>query len=310
MRIFVYSVVFIFGSWQSFAQKKQVCFSIDDLPVVNYGVSDTVFQKTLMEKLIQALTKNKIPAIGFVNETKLFDHNQPISSQIGLLNEWVDSGLELGNHTFSHPDYNVMSLNEYSQNILKGELVTSELLKRKGTSLQYFRHPFLHVGNSKEKCDSLNFFLLNHGYTVVPVTIDNEDYLFALAYRRANDKYDRSLMNKIGADYIDYMEKKLVYFEKQAFHLFGREINQILLLHASLLNADYVDAMAKMFRKNGYHFITMDKALEDDAYKTAVTRFGDWGISWIDRWALSAGKSGDFFKGDPVTPAYIKKLSE
>jgi len=27
-----------------FAQKKQVCFSFDDLPVVNYGITDSVYQ--------------------------------------------------------------------------------------------------------------------------------------------------------------------------------------------------------------------------------------------------------------------------
>jgi hypothetical protein len=119
-----------------------------------------------------------------------------------------------------------------------------------------------------------------------------------------------ALMKKIGSDYIIYMEEKLHYFEKQAEHLFGRDIHHILLMHASLLNADYLDALAKMYIKNNYDFVTIDKALEDDAYKTPVIVYGKWGISWIDRWALSQGKRGDFFKGDPVTPEYIKKLAE
>jgi len=117
-------------------------------------------------------------------------------------------------------------------------------------------------------------------------------------------------MKKIGADYLVYMESKLKYFEKQVYQLFGREINQILLLHASLLNADYLDSLAKMFLKNNYKFVTMGEALQDKAYETSITVYGNWGISWIDRWALSQGKKGDFFKGEPATPEYIKKLSE
>ena len=92
--------------------------------------------------------------------------------------------------------------------------------------------------------------------------------------------------------------------------MFWRKINQILLLHASALNSDYMDSLASMFLKNDYEFISIDKALEDDAYQTPVNVFGNWGISWIDRWALSQGKKGDFFKEEPVTPDYIKKLSE
>ena len=91
--------------------------------------------------------------------------------------------------------------------------------------------------------------------------------------------------------------------------MFGRDIRQVLLLHASALNSEYVDSLAIMFRKNNYEFISMDKALEDKAYQTEITKYGNWGISWIDKWALSQGKKGDFFKEEPITPDYIKKLS-
>ncbi len=304
-------MVFLILSWvPSYGQQKQVCFSIDDLPTVAYGITDSVFLEQLTDKLIASLNKNKIPAIGFVNEYKLYKNDHLIPFQIQLLNYWVESGLELGNHTYSHPDFNSVTMKEYTQDILRGELITRELLKRKGSRLNYFRHPFLHVGNSKEKSDSLKLFLSNHGYTVAPVTIDNEDYLFALAYQRTYTKKDLKLMKQIESDYINYMEQKLNYFENQSNQLFGRDIKQILLLHASLLNANVMDALAKMFQRNGYEFITMTEALQDEAYQTPITKYGNWGISWIDRWALSQGKKGDFFKGDPATPDYIKKLAD
>jgi myosin-crossreactive antigen len=138
------------------------------------------------------------------------------------------------------------------------------------------------VGNTKDKADSLNDFLVKHGYKVAPVTIDNEDYLFALAYKRAQDKKDQDLKLMIGTDYVKYMELKLQYFEKEANKLFGRDIKQILLLHTSSLNSDYVDTLADMFRKNNYEFISMDKALEDNAYKSEITKYRNWGITWLD----------------------------
>jgi len=184
------------------------------------------------------------------------------------------------------------------------------LLHEKGKLLRYFRHPFLHVGATKAKADSLDAFLKEHHYTVAPVTIDNEDYLFALAYHRAYSQKDTALMKQIGADFISYLESKLKYYERQSVALFGREIPQILLLHASLLNSECVNALALMFSKNGYSFVTIDKALEDPAYRSEITVYGKWGISWIDKWALSQGKKGEFFKGEPETPEYIKKLSE
>jgi peptidoglycan/xylan/chitin deacetylase (PgdA/CDA1 family) len=303
-------VVLILTTQLSSGQKKKVFFSFDDLPVVSNGTTDTVFQKELIDKLIRSLISNKIPAIGFVTEGKLFNNEGLITFQFDLLSNWVNNGLDLGNHTYSHPDYNTTSLCAYSNDILKGETISAKILKAKNKSLRYFRHPFLHVGNPKAKADSLSAFLLSNGYTVAPVTIDNEDYLFALAYIRAKVKNDSDLMLQIGNDYIAYMERKLLYYEKQGNILFGRDISQILLLHASSLNSDYVDSLATMFRRNNYDFVSLDKALEDDAFKSEVTVYGNWGISWIDKWALSRGKKGNFFKDEPQSPDYIRKLTE
>jgi hypothetical protein len=194
--------------------------------------------------------------------------------------------------------------------ILKGGIQTRKELSQKNKSLKYFRHPFLHVGASKAKADSLDRFLTEHHYTVAPVTIDNEDYVFALAYQRSVNKKDKTQQKQIAVDYINYMERKVLYFEKQARALFGRDMNQILLIHANALNADCMDDLVAMFRRNQYVFITMDEALTDSAYSTPITVFGSWGISWIDRWALSQGKKGDFFKEEPSTPEYIKELAK
>jgi peptidoglycan/xylan/chitin deacetylase (PgdA/CDA1 family) len=303
-------VILIFPGLLSFGQKKKVCFSFDDLPVVSYCITDTSFQKNLFDKLILSLVNNRIPAIGFVNETKLFNNQIIIPFQVKLLKTWINDGLDLGNHTFSHPDYNTKSFHDFTQDILQGETVTKEILSSKNKSIKYFRHPFLHTGNTKVKSDSLSNFLSDHKYIVAPVTIDNEDYLFALAYKRAKVNNDSHTLIKIGHDYIDYMEKKLRYYEKQVQILFGRDINQILLLHANSLNSEYVDSLAFMFRRHNYDFASMDEVLKDEVYKLNITVYGDWGISWIDKWALSQGKTGSFFKDEPVTPDYIKKLAE
>lgn len=309
MRIFLFTL-FILTSTFLLAQKKRVCFSIDDLPVVNYGINDSVYQQQLTKKLVDALKQNGVPAIGFVNENKLFQDGNPVHFQVNMLRYWVENGLELGNHTYSHPDYNRVTFREFSQDVLKGEVVTRKLLAEQQMTLRYFRHPYLHAGNPKAKADSLSRFLKTHGYIEAPVTIDNDDYLFARAYKRAGEKKDAQLMSQIGHDYVAYMESKVKYFEKQARSLFDRDINQILLIHASRLNSDYTDSLAAMFRKNGYEFISMEEALKDEVYKTEVTVFGNWGISWIDRWAMSKGKKGDFFREDPPTPEYIVKLNE
>jgi len=305
----IFFLLFTF-SLVAYSQQKEVCFTIDDLPIVAYGVDDSTYQKELVDNLVSSLKRNEIPAIGFVNVNKLYSKDTLRHYKKYLLNIWLDGGLELGNHTFSHPDFNNVNCKIYFEDIIRGEDVLKDMLAERNHELKYFRHPFLHVGNSKEKADSLADFLSGRGYVAAPVTIDNDDYLFALCYHRANKKNDKELMRKIGHDYVEYMEQKLNYFEKQSENLFGKNIRQILLLHASLLNSQYVDSLAVMYKKNNYKFISLGKALQDTLYQTPVTKFGIYGISWIDRWALSMGKKGDFFKDDPETPEYIIKMSK
>jgi peptidoglycan/xylan/chitin deacetylase (PgdA/CDA1 family) len=306
---FLAIALLLLGNYLAIAQKKQVCFTIDDLPTVTYGITDTVYQEKLTRDLISKLNAAQIPATGFVNEIKLHPAGTLSRFQVRILKLWIDNGLELGNHSYSHFDYNNTSFNRFTADIIKGEKITSELMKKKNLNLRYFRHPFLHAGNTKARADSLQSFLTDHGYIIAPVTLDNDEYLFALAYHRAKAKKDEELALRIGNDYITYMEQKLLYFERTSKGLFGRDIKHVLLIHANALNAAYMDKLAIMFVKNGYEFINLDQALTDPAYQHEISRFGNWGISWIDRWALSEGKKSDFFQNEPSTPEYIVKLT-
>jgi peptidoglycan/xylan/chitin deacetylase (PgdA/CDA1 family) len=307
---FFFLVIVLLSSSIVWAQQKQVCFSIDDLPVVAYGMNDTSFQKDITEKLIASFARNHIPAIGFVIAKKLFTDSLKNPFQVFLIERWIDCGFDIGNHTYSHPDYNSVSLKEYTDDLLKGEVAIKDILEHKSRHLKYYRHPYLHLGGTKLKADSLSDFLTQHGSTIAPITIDTDDYFFAAAYARARVKNDTALYRQIGRDYLAYMEKKILFYEYQAQTLFGRNISQILLVHASWLNSVYMDSLASLYTSHGYTFISMEKALEDTVYQTPVTVYDKWGISWLDRWALSRGKKDDFFKGDPAPPKYVLQLTK
>jgi peptidoglycan/xylan/chitin deacetylase (PgdA/CDA1 family) len=298
--------IFMFFHEISWSQTKEICITLDDLPVVSYDFKEIKFQQTIVKKLIKTFDTYQIPAIGFVNENKLYTKGELDIEKVNLLKMWLKAGYELGNHTYSHKDYHKVSYDEFTQDVLDGEKVCKQLVQDFDQEYRYFRHPYLHVGLNKDKHDSLKVFLNMHNYKEAPVSIDNDDYLFAYAYSKAMLREDKDLMKKIGKDYVDYMEDKLLFFEGQSEKLLGRNIKHILLLHANAINADYLDELAGRYKSHGYVFVSMKEALTDVAYQTEITKYNNWGISWLDRWALSQGKKGDFFEGDPVTPEYVK----
>jgi peptidoglycan/xylan/chitin deacetylase (PgdA/CDA1 family) len=288
-------------------QQRFVAVTIDDLPVV---VKNSNLQKRqgITKKLLSHITKAKVPAIGFVNEGKLYRDDKLIQDEVNLLQQWLDAGLELGNHTYSHKSLHNISLEEYQAEILKGEIITKQLLEKKGIKMLYFRHPFLNTGLSLEIKSDLDKFLAEHGYTIAPVSIDNSDWAFSRAYDNAIEQKDKKLKKKIGEAYIPYLEAKTEYWERQSVKLFGREIRQTLLLHANSINADHFGDVAKMYKKRGYKFVTLEEALKDEAYKLPDTFTRRSGISWLHRWALEKG-SENILKDEPRVPEFVMKAA-
>ena len=300
--------VLLFGS-VVYAQKPQrfIAVTIDDLPVVSTR-RDLKNRREITRKLLNHITKSKVPAIGFVNENKLYTNEKRDEAQVNLLRSWLKANLELGNHTFSHVNIANVPLEKYKDEILRGEIITKVLLQAKGMKMRFFRHPFLWTGLSLETKADLGKFLSEHGYTIAPVTIDNADWIFARAYDNAFDKGDKKLMKQIGAAYVPYMEAKTDYWERQSVKILGREIRQILLIHANFINSDYLDDLAKMFKKRGYKFISLEEALKDEAYKMPDNFVRRNGISWLHRWALDKGKEY-VLPDEPKTPEFVLKAA-
>ena len=288
---------------------KKVAVTFDDLPFNRALSVSNEEMKMWVEKLIAKIKSESIPAIAFVNENKLEVDGERDSERIAILKMWPDAGIELGNHTYSHKSGNRVPIEEYQEDITKGERTITELMAAKDMKPRYFRHPFLQTGRTLEYKHEVEKFLAERGYTIAPVTIDNAEWIFAAAYDKAVKSIDEELKSKIGNEYIEYMKAKFKYYEQQSERLFARQINQILLIHSNRLNADYFGKLCEMMRNENYEFISLEEALKDEAYKSPDTFTGAGGISWMDRWALTRGMKGDFFKDEPRTPKYIMEIA-
>lgn len=286
--------------------RREVAITFDDLPVASVLDREGVGWARITDDLVGALVRHQVPAIGFVNEQKLEHRSAVDAARVALLRKWVAAGLELGNHTYSHLDFHAAAMDVFQRDVARGDVVTRQLLQQAGQSLRFFRHPFLHTGRTLAGRRELEEFLAARKYRVAPVTIDNYDYVFAAAYERTPDAAARA---KIADEYLRYLTAVVSYYEQQSMAIVGREIKQILLLHANALNARSFDAIADMLRGRGYSFIALERALEDPAYATADTYVGSGGITWLHRWALSQGKRGAVFAGEPNVPEWIAQAA-
>lgn len=288
--------------------RRTIAITMDDLPVVSTR-KDLKNRQEITQKILGQVKKANVPIIGFVNENKLYDQNGKLDKdQVDLLRMWIANGFPLGNHTYSHVSINAVPLADYEAEILKGETVIKPLMAEVGQGVYYFRHPYLNTGRTMEKKAELTKFLADHGYRIAPISFDDADYIFSAAYDKAFDKGDKVLMKKVGAAYVPYMQAKQEYWERQSMKLFGREMSQTLLIHANFINSDYLGDLIAMFKKRGYRMVTLDEALQDEAYKLPDTYLGPAGISWLHRWTLEKGK--EFLEpNEPSVPDFVMKAS-
>jgi peptidoglycan/xylan/chitin deacetylase (PgdA/CDA1 family) len=278
------------------AETRQVAITIDDLPRGgDGGPSNLAAIRSMTEKLLQPFRDQSLPVIGFVNEGR---HQLGDEGLREILNIWLDAGAELGNHAYSHPDINTVPLNTYTADILKGEPITRAALASRGKKLEYFRHPYLHMGASLETKQGLQAFLDKQGYLVAPVTIDDADYEYAALYTRPEFR------DRVRKEYVPYMESVVAFFEQRSVEVVGREIPQVLLIHASQMNADLMPDLLAMFKRRGYSFVTLRQALADPAYSLPESYVGRGGFSWIHRWSQTKGLPN---KGEPDPPAWVEK---
>jgi peptidoglycan/xylan/chitin deacetylase (PgdA/CDA1 family) len=289
---------------------RRIAITFDDVPWVMLRNEPPANLAAKHARLIASLKQAHVPAIGFVNEGLLYSGDTLRPERVHMLEDWLDAGFELGNHTRWHSDLNAVGARRFKRDILEGERILRPMLARRGLKPQWFRYPLLRTGTTIEDKTDVEAFLGKHGYRIAPVTINSSEWVFALAYRHAlaaNESNDT--LQRLRDDYITYMQAKLIYYEQRSIDLLGYEVPQVLLLHANELNADTCTDLIAAFRTRGYRFVTLAEATNDAAYRRIDTYTGTLGTSWIHRWAKTEGRPDAFYFGEPRTPKWIIDLA-
>jgi peptidoglycan-N-acetylglucosamine deacetylase len=279
---------------------KRVAVTFDDLPL-NGPAIGTARLDAMSRKLTTIIKRRHVPAVGFVNESQLFNEQGETDQRIGLLRLWADAGIELANHTYSHISFSDSPLELYQDDFVRGDTVISKLMKKRGRTVRYFRHPFLHMAPTVETEAAFEAFIAARGYRVAPMTIDSVDWMVLTAYLEAKKRNDRESLKRVTADYLSLLDRRFDYSERAAESLFGRAVPQVLLLHANELNADNFSAVLDVIEKRGYRFIALEEALGDNIYRNPpkYTPSSDW----LYQWSVSLNKPWD----PPLPSEYIQK---
>ena len=308
------AAILAFGSTSVLnAQSRTVALTIDDLPFVTASSThptqpvDAGQAAAANRKLLDALARHHVPVTGFVIQKDVEDLGLASGTQI--LSEWTTRGFDLGNHSYAHPDFNDLTIEQFEDQIIRGETTFVPLMKAAGRKPEFFRFPYNHTGDTKEKQDAMAAFLAQHGYRLAPCTIETSDWMFNMAYGLMLERHDDASASRLQGDYLAFTSAQIDYFGRLNRQVLGYDPPQIMLIHDNQLNADMIEQLLTLFEKKQYRWVTLSEAESDQVYRAPETFITKYGPMWAYRWAKERGVKVDGSL-EPEPPQWISNYGK
>jgi peptidoglycan-N-acetylglucosamine deacetylase len=246
------------------AGAQQIAFTWDDLP--SHGALPPGETRVeIGHKLIAAMQAGHLPpAYGFINAVAL--EREPASAP--MLQNWRDAGFPLGNHTWSHMNLNAGSLADWEADLLKNEPALQQ--HAGSTDWRWLRYPFLAEGETPEKRAEARRFLAAHGYKIAAVTMSFGDYMWNEPYARCVAKNDTAAIAHLESSYLNAASADAASRRAMAKALYGRDIPYVLLMHVGAFDARMLPQLLKLYRDEGFTFITLEQAEKDPFYASSL----------------------------------------
>ncbi len=265
-----------------------VAITIDDVPMTGGAGCRPDQIVRVNQALLDAFRDHGVRATAFVIPGTPCQGPGEASPQ-ALVARWRAAGHDVGNHSYSHPDYNGLTVDQYLEDADRAQRFLEPLLTAARQSDRWFRPPLLHTGTTAARRDALDRWLARRHTRMGVVTIDNQEWVYAAAYARATARGDAPLSAALVAAYVDHLRRSVDYYRDLSARVFGRDVAQVLLLHANLLNGDHIDRVLDALEAAGARFVPLGEAVSDSAYRLKAPYLGPRGLSWLQRWALVRG---------------------
>jgi peptidoglycan/xylan/chitin deacetylase (PgdA/CDA1 family) len=246
------------GSLPAIARKPAPQFSItmDDF---NWGNAIKLTASERNQAILNTLRANSIKAALFVIGRNLEDDEGK-----QLLSAWNEAGHLIGNHTYSHRNFNAptMIAETYEEDILRAEVLLREFSRFR----KYFRFPMLKEGDTVAKRDAMRSFLAQHGYRVGHVTIDNSDWIVDQRLTARLKKDPTADLKPYRVFYLEHMWARAQYYDSLAHRVLGRPVKHTILMHFNLLNGLFLSDLIAMFKAKGWQPIDAEEAFTDSVF--------------------------------------------
>jgi peptidoglycan/xylan/chitin deacetylase (PgdA/CDA1 family) len=267
----------------------ELAITVDDLTRPPFEPAQQA-PELVVEHMVAAFARHHLPPVtGFLNGASVERHPEDEAA----VARWLESGNRLGNHTYAHSDLGRVDVASFIADIDRDEAMLEKFAGAGAHEHDWrvFRYPFLQEGATPSAREAVRAHLFARGYRIAQVTVDFEDWEWFPVYARCAGPGAEHDLEALRADFHEAARKELLAADQRARVLFGRPIRQILLLHAGAFTAEMIDDLLAEYEALGVHFISLDAALEDAAYRVDPRFTASWGATFLAQLELGRGEA-------------------
>ncbi len=232
----------------------EIAFTFDD-PRTQQG--GNLRWQEVNERILGALERHRIKAALFVCGMR-------VDNDVGheLVAAWDRRGHLIGNHSYSHLDFDDVGLPAFESDAVKNEPLIGSY--RNFTRL--FRYPFFKEGNTVEKRDGMRSFLRERRYRIGRATIDASDWAISGRLEKRVKEEPSAELGGYRDFFLKHIWERAQYYQSLARQVWARPVRHTVLLHHNLLNALFLDDLIAMFVSRGWRPVDAEHAYGDSIY--------------------------------------------
>ena len=234
--------------------KKRMAITIDDFQL---GFDIGLNQQSRHKNILGALDAVGHKAAGFV--TGSF-----VTSDWGqrVVQDWLDAGHLIANHTWSHPHANETETAEYLANIRKNKSYLDGL----AVTADFFRFPYLDDGRDREQQVELFDVLDDLELRNAPVTIDSVDWFTSGRLQTALKANPNTDLTPYRDYYVEMCVTLANHWDGVAQALGFKSLPHLTLMHHNILNGHFLKDVLLALKSEGWTFVDAQEALNFSAY--------------------------------------------
>ena len=237
-----------------------IALTFDDLPAAGSLPPGENRTKTAVALAAELKANHLEGTYGFVNAVKL--QKDPDAQR--ALHVWVDAGMNIGSHTWSHLSLTANTAEAFEKEIAANEPALAEFAGSR--DWHWFRYPFLWEGDTLDKRRAVRGYLRDHGYRVAQVSLDFEDYAWNDTYARCLATHNDSAIDWLKQSYLETASEYIKLGREEQQIAFGHEIPNVILLHATAFTTRMLPDLIVLLRTQGFRFASLPEVEKDPAY--------------------------------------------